>query len=87
MIRMTKEEILRTATLLRNPERGHCPNCKKPLREEKNGDLYCPDFSLNADAKCVWHRYKNGLNYWSSTRDVIETLSKEHDIPLPKGFR
>lgn len=81
---MSKDEFMRKANLMRNPEGfespGHCPVCKKELIQSENGDLFCKNFSIqyetNADSGCYWHRYADGLNYWSSPNEMFEAMAK-----------
>jgi hypothetical protein len=87
---LTKEEFLRKAGLLRNPEgygkTKHCPVCKSPIQEER-GDLFCINHSLNyeRDGKCYWHRYADGTNYWTPASELIKVLSAKTGIPLPRN--
>lgn len=82
-IGMNKEQFLRTAGLMRNPEGfdgpKRCPLCKKKIITNEEGHMFCENFSSNyeKDGKCYWHRYEDGLNYWSKPEEVFDTLAKK----------
>lgn len=82
MLGMDKNEFVRKANLMRNPEGfekpGYCPVCKKELVQD-NGNLFCKDFSTQYDTKggCYWHRYEDGLNYWSSPQEMFDAMAKK----------
>ena len=77
---MSKEEFKRKAGLMRNPEGlekpGRCPVCKAELKQNDQGDLYCSNYSsgYEKDGGCYWHRYKDGLNYWSSPEEMFKAM-------------
>lgn len=68
----SKEDFMRSASLMRNPENGRCPACKLQIRTNDKGDQYCQKFDLDykKNGGCYWHRYKDGLNYWSSIKEI-----------------
>ena len=81
---MNKNEFLRKENLMRNPEwsenHGYCPVCKSEIVQNENGDLFCKNFSIqyetNGNGGCYWHRYADGLNYWSSPHEMFEAMAK-----------
>jgi len=79
-IGMTKNEFIRKDQLMRNPEGfekpGYCPICKKELVINEQGDLFCKNFSIGyeKDGRCFWHRYIDGLNYWSSPEEMVKSM-------------
>jgi len=79
------EKIKRLAKLAKNPENRKCPACNASINIRKNGDMFCNRFNLDYEkqAGCFWHRYENGLNYWSEIEEVMRAMSKEHGITLP----
>ena len=81
--------FIRKADLMRNPEgpkKDICPACKKRIVVNAKGDQYCENFNLDYEKqnppKCYWHRYVDGLNYWSSPEEIIPILAKKHNIDL-----
>lgn len=70
---MDKDSFERKAGLRRNPELGRCPICKEEIIYEDNGDMACKNFNKG----CYWHRYSDGLNFWSSTEEIIRAKCKE----------
>jgi len=83
VINMTKKEFLRKAGLMRNPEGfekpGYCPICKKELRQNDQGDLFCVDWTpgYEKEGGCYWHRYADGLNYWSSPAEMFKVMAEK----------
>ena len=73
-IGMTKEEFLRKAGLMRNPKNGHCPICKKPIITNEQNDVFCSDYGKSNG--CYWHRYADGLNYWSSPEECFAKMAE-----------
>jgi hypothetical protein len=80
IIGMDKEEFERTAGLMRNPEGsgkpGRCPVCKNKLIKNDRGDLFCVNFDVGykKNGKCFWHRYEDGLNYWSTPEEMFKSM-------------
>ena len=81
---MSRNDFLRKAQLMRSPEgmsdNKYCPNCKKPVRTNEKGDMYCTNYSLDYEknGKCFWHRYADGLNYWSSPVEIAKVKAQEY---------
>lgn len=81
MLGMGEAEFHRTAGLTRNPEgppeQKCCPVCKKPILRDEQGDLRCENFSLDYERNdgCYWHRYADGLNYWSKPAEILKSIS------------
>ena len=90
MIGMNKDEFMRQAQLMINPEgypeRDICPICKNKIKKEENGDMFCENYTIDEkeikNGKCFWHRYKNGLNYWSPPSQMIPVMCKEMGISM-----
>ena len=82
-----KKELLRKVALWRNPEgldQNVCPECKGKIRTTEKGDKFCENYSIDEkkEGACCWHRYANGLNYWSEPEELITVLAKEQNIDL-----
>jgi len=81
-IGMDKKTFMRKAQLMRNPggfeKPGYCPVCKKDLIQNDQGDLFCEDFNISYEEKggCFWHRYADGLNYWSEPEEMFAVMAK-----------
>lgn len=80
LIGMSRDEFKRKAGLMRNPERNHCPVCKKPIHANDQGDLFCENLNLNYENEggCFWHRYEDGTNYWSSPEEIFAQAKKKY---------
>jgi hypothetical protein len=91
MLGMDKAAFLRKAGLMRNPEGfekpGYCPICKKELRQNDQGDLYCTDWNpgYEKEGGCYWHRYADGLNYWSEPEEIFKVMA-ENDPEFKKMY-
>ena len=92
VIGMTKEEFLRKAILMRNPEGfagDRCPNCKSNIKKNAHGDMWCEKHNLNDKTSCPWHRHHDGTNYWSSINEIIdakpEIKKKMQEAGILKG--
>ena len=89
-LNMSKEEFLRKMGLMRNPkgwdEIKRCPVCKKEIKETENG-VQCSNFSIDykESGKCYWHRYTDGLNYWSSPEEMFKVMCQK-DPEFKKKF-
>ena len=78
-IGMNREEFKRKCGLMQNPEGlekpGYCPICKKKLEQNDKGDLFCQGY-IAKESSCYWHRYADGLNYWSSPDEMFASMAK-----------
>ena len=89
---MDKDEFMRKANLMRNPEgwdeEKRCPVCKKPIIIDKEtGDMFCSNYSIGykTENKCYWHRYSDGLNYWSTPEEMVQSMCSK-DPEFKKKF-
>jgi len=84
VVGMDKDAFLRNAQLMRGPggfeKPGYCPICKKELVKNEQGDLYCKDFNIGykKEGGCFWHRYKDGLNYWSEPEEMFKDMAAKN---------
>ena len=84
LLGMDRKSFERKAQLMRGPEGfekpGYCPVCKKELHVNDKGDLFCKDFNLDYEKKggCYWHRYADGLNYWSSPEELFSVMADKN---------
>jgi len=84
LLGMDKNHFTQKAVLMRNPEGfekpGYCPICKKELHQNDQGDLFCKDYTPDYERKdgCYWHRYEDGLNYWSTPEEMVKTMAEKN---------
>lgn len=81
---MKMEIEIGKVNLARNPE-GYkdpkrCPICKKEIKVDSKGGMFCSNYSPDYEksGKCYWHRYSNGLNYWSSPTEIMREACKKY---------
>ena len=84
-IGMDRKTFIRTAQLMRNPEGlekpFRCPVCKKEIHKNEQNDLYCSAFNISYEKEggCFWHRYADGLNYWSPPEDMFKVMAEKNE--------